>query len=177
MAETGSFEYESNDLFQGVRLPYGNGRLGMILFLPQPDKSLSDLESHLSAAEWNRWMAALQLRQGAVALPRFRFTYDAVLNQPLEDLGMAPAFHDPDFAGVSREADLSIGEVRYKTAVGVNEEGTEAAAATSVTVQRTLVLPGEGFNLRFDRPFLAAIVDHDTGAILFLGYVADPVAG
>ncbi|HTY09224.1 MAG TPA: serpin family protein, partial [Candidatus Edwardsbacteria bacterium] len=129
----------------------------------------------LTAARWARWTAAMERRSGDLALPRFTIEYQDELSRPLAKLGMARAFGDrADFSGISR-AGLAISEVRHKTFLTVDEEGTEAAAVTSVGLRTTaVVIEPPPFAMTVDHPFVLAITDQATGAILFLGVIADP---
>ncbi len=176
MFQSGDYRYLQGEGFQAVFLPYGkNSRVGMYIFLPDPGRSLGDFYGTLSAENWARWMASFREMEGDIGLPRFKFDYEASLNEPLKALGMAAAF-DPaaaDFSGMRPvPPELFISEVKHKTFIEVNEEGTEAAAVTSVEM-RVTALP-QKFYLVADRPFFFAVVDGLTGAILFMGSLADP---
>jgi serine protease inhibitor len=150
---------------------YGRGAFAMTIVLPPPGTGVDELIGRLSPELWQEWLAGLtpgeQLR---VELPRFRLELDYTLNDPLSAAGMPDAF-DParaDFSGMSPHR-LYISEVRQKTFVEVNEEGTEAAAVTSVAMAESL-----GPGLTADRPFLLAIRERFSGALLFLGKVGAP---
>ncbi len=121
---------------------------------------------------------AMEAQEGTVRMPRFRLEYDAVLNDALTAMGMADAFA-PDRADFTpmyaqaREAGLHIKGVKQKTFVEVDEEGTEAAAVTSVEVGVTCACP-TGFYLDASRPFLFAIRERLTGTLLFAGVLRKP---
>lgn len=174
-----SFPYLENNLFQAVHLPYGDGTTGMYVFLPREEIGLAAFHDSLSADRWRGWMTAFRPRKGTLRLPRFTAEYEEVLNGALGELGMKLAFH-PVRADFSRMCSLergpvSISEVRHKSWVEVNEEGTEAAAATSVRMRLTAVMePEPPFTMTVDRPFFFAIRDNTTGAILFMGSIVDP---
>lgn len=176
MTQTGSFRYLENDQFQAVSLPYGNGRWSLYVFLPDQTSDLSTFYSALTSESWENWMNQFAQREGTLQLPRFQFDYSTGLTDALTALGMGVAF-DPqqaDFSGLS-DASTYLSRVQHKTMIEVNEEGTEAAAATSVTVTVTsLPLPQETFEMTVDRPFFFAIRDNQSGALLFLGSVAQP---
>jgi serine protease inhibitor len=154
-------------------LPYGRGAFSMTLVLPDRTRSLRDLVGSLDEGTWNGWMAALQPRELDVLLPRFRLEYEKNLNESLKALGMETAF-DPDradFGGMSPLGeDLYISNVKQKTFVEVNEEGTEAAAVTSVEMKAVSAPP----SFQVDRPFLVAIRERLSGTILFLGVIGAP---
>ena len=157
-----------------MRLTYGAGRLSMYVFLPDTRLGLPGFQRLLEARSWDTWMARFRATEGHVALPRFKIAYEARLNQALEALGMAVAFGSrADFSGMGVGA-VRIDEVRHKTLVEVNEEGAEAAAATSVSMVRASFVPQRTFSMVVDRPFFCAIRDDQTGAILFMGSIVEP---
>lgn len=176
MTQQGRYSYYENDLIQAVRLPYGNRRrMSMMIVLPQKGSSLSALQRHLSAEAWMQWLGQFRFRQGSIKIPRFKLEYEANLESLLADLGMAEAFsQNADFSALS-SVPAQIDEVKHKTFVEVNEEGTEAAAVTSVGIRATSAGPWqEPFNMTVDRPFFCAIVDEQTEAILFMGAIVNP---
>ena len=155
-----------------VELPYGNGRFSMVIAMPSGSQTLDGMISSLDSPTWNRWMGMLHEGEGEIYLPRFSITWEGALKGALKRLGMGPAFTDTaDFTRMSAPGGLFISEVRHKTFVEVNEEGTEAAAVTSVEMAPT---SAGGFVLRADRPFLFAIRESHTGSILFAGKVMKP---
>ena len=175
MFREGDFRYFENELFQAVSLPYGkNGRASMYLFLPDMEASLEQLYAEVNVTSWSNWLDSFQTREGQVGLPRFSFDYETSLNDTLKTLGMAIAFDDnaADFSGMHPiPPRLVISEVRHKTFIDVNEEGTEAAAVTSVEVAMTAMPEQNLFTMIIDRPFFFTIVDDMTGTILFIGSV------
>lgn len=170
--------YEEKD-FQAVALPYGKGRVNMYVFLPNEQSSLKQFEQKLTAENWATWMQGFRSTPGDLTLPRFKVEYEASLNKVLKSIGMGEAF-DPARADFSALVELKgqkvyITKVKHKAVVEVNEEGTEAAAVTSVGVGITSVqVPREKFTMKVDRPFFFAIRDNRTGVVLFMGSVADP---
>jgi len=174
MTQKGDFPYTANDLFSAIELPYGRGNYSMVLLLPLPEKSLDDVVEALTPEKWQQWLDAFDtLNDLTIYLPKFTFRYKKKLNDPLIDLGLGVAFSgNADFSGINPDLDLYISEVRHKTFIKVDEKGTEAAAVTSVEIRYTSAGPGSTFLL--DRPFLFVIKEKYTGAILFMGRVADP---
>ncbi|MBD1998640.1 serpin family protein [Leptolyngbya sp. FACHB-541] len=174
MTQSGRYAYLENDQFQAVSLPYGESkRLSMYVFLPRENSSLSAFQQSLTAENWETWMSQFGRQEGAISLPRFKLEYTTQLNDVLEALGMGVAFTDQaDFSGMSDEP-LSISQVQHKTFIEVNEEGTEAAAVTSVEIQ-TLSAPTAPFQMTADRPFFYAIRDNQTETVLFMGTVVEP---
>ncbi len=177
MSQSGDYRYQENNTFQVVSLPYGSGRLSMYVFLPQPDVSLTQFYAEvLSAPNWTTTINGFGQREGTVQLPRFKYEYTTRLNSALQALGMRAAF-DPDNADLKglTDVDSYVNEVRHKTFIEVNEEGTEAAAVTSIGMRVTSApLPTERFTMTVDRPFFYAIRDNQSGAILFMGTVVNP---
>lgn len=176
MSQRGRYAYLENDQFQAVSLPYGESeRLTMYVFLPRENSSLSAFQQNLTAENWEAWINQFGRREGAIRLPRFRLEYETQLNDVLEALGMAVAFDadQADFSGMSDEP-LSISRVQHKTFIEVNEEGTEAAAVTSVEIRATSAAVIPPFQMTVDRPFFYAIRDNQTGTVLFMGTVVEP---
>ncbi len=178
MMQAAEFHYLENELFQAVTLPYGKeGRIGMYIFLPVDDAGAEDFYSELNAETWAQWVNLLWPREGEVGLPRFGFEYETSLNETLKTLGMEIAFDEDnaDFSAMHPiPPNLYISDVKHKSFIEVNEEGTEAAAVTSVEIAVTSAPETEPFRVVADRPFFFAIADNMTGTILFMGSVADP---
>lgn len=154
-------------------LPYGGEAFAMIVVPAPPGGRLADLIARLDDRTWDDWMAAIRYEDEApVELPRFELEYAAWLNDALKAMGMEIAFVPElaDFSRMTPAPDAYISRVRHKTFLKVDEEGTEAAGATSVGVGITSAPAG----LTVDRPFLLAIRERHSGAILFLGAIADP---
>jgi serpin B len=176
MSQSGRYRYYENENFQAVTLPYGTERLSLYVFLPRKNTSLDAFQQQLAVENWQQWMNQFQMRRGSIQLPRFKFEYDIQLNTALKSLGMEAAF-DGSRANFSNmtSASVKIDEVKHKTFVEVNEEGTEAAAATSVRATLTSArMPEEPFQMVVDRPFFCAIRDNQTGTVLFMGSIREP---
>jgi serine protease inhibitor len=177
MAQSGNYLYQRGDKFQAVNLPYGKGGVSLYLFLPDQGSSLDEFMKGLSFQKWEELVHNFKDTPGDVKLPRFKLDYEKTLNDALKSVSMGVAFNprEADFSGIRPERDLFISEVKHKAVVEVNEEGTEAAAATSIGIAITSARQTpERFSFIADRPFLMAIRDSQTGAILFMGTVADP---
>jgi len=176
MRQRGHFSYQAGDGFQAVQLPYAGGRLQMHLFLPATNSSPAKLLASLNGETWrNKIRPQFMDREGTLALPRFKMEYEVLLNDPLKALGMRSAFSSAaDFSAMADEP-LFVSEVKQKSYVDVNEEGTEAAAVTVGIIRATAILrPQEPFEMIVDRPFLFVIVDDQTKSILFMGVVYEP---
>ncbi len=177
MSQAGEYEYYENDQFQAISLPYGKkGDISLYIFLPKLNQSLNSFYQNLNAENWQKWISQLSKQEGFIRLPRFRIDYAIVLNNALKALGMGEAFsNQANFSGMGEN--LAISQVRHKSFVEVNEEGTEAAASTIAKVLPTSSVPlHEPFRMIVDRPFFCAIGDRQTGSILFMGSVVDPQA-
>jgi serpin B len=178
MSHSGSYRYYSEDGFQAIRLPYGAGDLAMYVFLPDETAGLADFLAGLDETVWGRWMAAFRRKDGDVMLPRFKIEYKCLLNAALREMGMGIAFEggQADFSGMTTAAaDLYISKVVHKAVVEVNEEGTEAAAVTDISIGVTSALPdNERFLFVADHPFFFAIHDDRTGSLLFVGILNNP---
>lgn len=176
MGQRGRFSYQEGDGYQAVRLPYSGGRLHMCLFLPETNSSPAKLLADFNGESWrNIILSRFRDREGTLALPRFKLNYDVELNEPLEALGMRRAFTPgADFSAMADEP-LFVSEVKQKSYVEVNEEGTEAAAVTTGMMRATaMIRPLEPFEMIVDRPFFFVIEDKQTGTFLFAGVVYDP---
>jgi len=156
-------------------LPYGGEAFSMTIALPQDAAGIDSLVQGLTEERWRGWVAALDSGSFEVVIPKFTLTYGLTMNDVLRALGMPSAFCDaphPDFTRLNPSGALCVSDVRHKTFVDVNEEGTEAAAATSVEIGVTS-LPA---SVQVDRPFVFAIRERLSGTILFLGRVMNPTA-
>lgn len=161
--------------YSAIDLPYGQGNYSMVVLLPNDNSSLSELINQLNNEEWNTLIQNMGEPSGwNLELPKFKFEYENTLNNELIDLGLGVAFTDSaDFTGINKDGGLTISRVKHKTFIEVNEEGTEAAAVTSVTVGVTSVGPNTNAFI-IDHPFLFVIKEKYTNAILFMGTVTDP---
>lgn len=173
------FKYLENNEFQAINLPYADKRLSLYVFLPAKGKSLSAFEQNFTESKWQAWVNQFHKREGSLSLPRFKVEDKMSLKAPLESLGMAVAFAPgkADFSAmVKTDKPVYISQVMHKTFMEVNEEGTEAAAATSVEMSVTSapMNPDPPFNMRVDRPFVIALHDRETARLLFVGHIANP---
>jgi serine protease inhibitor len=174
MSQWGNYLFYRGDKFQAVRLFYGDKGVSLDLFLPDKDSSIGDFLKRLSLEQLGRWTEGLHQVPGNIKIPRFKMDYESSLNNPLKAVGMGIAFAGgtADFSGMRDQKDLYISEVKHKAVVEVNEEGTEAAAATSVGVTKRSAM--RTFTFIADHPFLMMIRDQRTDALLFMGLVVDP---
>jgi len=170
------FNYLEIGGLQVLEMPYAGGRLSVMILLPH-DQDIASLERSLSSEDLDRWRDSLEERRVDVYLPRFKLKANYFLAEILADLGMPTAFSNmADFTGISPDRPLFISQVIHQAYVDVNEQGTEAAAATAVEMAEAAAGAEEPEIpvFRADHPFLFLIVDDETGCILFLGRVSDP---
>jgi len=172
MHQTTDLPYVETETLQAVDLPYGDSLYSMTVLLPKPGHDVDDVVADLDATQWADWTDRLAPRPIALRLPRFTLEYEKTLNEVLASLGMGIAFDcgQADFAGINPKGGLCISRVKHKTFVEVNEEGTEAAAVTSVGIETTSV-GGGATPVHVNRPFALAIRERHSGTILFIGKV------
>jgi len=174
----GDLLYASNNLFDAISLPYGDGQFNMFIMLPKGENTTGDIVAELNNDNWNTWINSLGKQKVVVKLPKFKFDFFRLLNDDLTGMGMGIAF-DPDnadFSGINPYMELYISRVLHKTFIEVNEEGTEAAAVTAVEIGTTSYNPDEPPVMYFtaDHPFIFTIRENSSGTILFMGRVNLP---
>jgi serine protease inhibitor len=173
------FRYAASDGLQVLELPYSDRSLSLVVLLPAKKDGLAELEARLTFENWQHWTQALASQDVIVFLPRFKTSTQFELNSMLQSVGITSAFNPQlaDFSGMTGNRDFYISAVLHKAYVDVNEEGTEAAAATGIIMRATAVRrprPEEPPVFRADHPFVFAIRDNRNGAVLFIGRLADP---
>ena len=172
MRREAAYPYFQGEHFEAASLPYSDGDVSMYIFLPNHDSNLNEFLGGLNAENWASWISQFSVvrEDSSMILPRFKLEYEVKLNDTLKAMGMEIAFNSgADFSGMGPS--LFISEVRHKTFVEVNEEGTEAAAATVV-----VGIESAPPIFRVDRPFFFAIYDNRTKTILFMGIVWEPMS-
>jgi serpin B len=176
MTQQHRFKYGERDDLQTLELPYAGKDLSMVVLLPKGADGLPQIERMLTPARLAEWTGHLQEREVLVFLPKFTLTSQFRVDDALKAMGMRDAFlpERADFSGMDGKPHwLHIGAVLHKAFVDVNEEGTEAAAATGVVARLTSVHE-EPPTFRADHPFLFLVKDNRTGSILFIGRVVEP---
>jgi serpin B len=178
MHQTAGFKYGETEYVQVLELPYAGEDLAMLMLLPKEKDGLFSLEQRLSVEKLRDWIAAPSYREVDVSIPKFTLTTQFTLSRTLSTMGMPDAFSaKADFSGMETSKQLSISEVIHKAFIDVNEEGTEAAAATAVVVGVTSVAEPQPIPVfKADHPFLFFILEKQTGSILFLGRIVNPSA-
>jgi serpin B len=168
-----SFSYYQGDGFQAVALPYLGGQVSMLVLIPD-EGSFQEFEEGFSSSMLERIISEMSYSPVQLRFPKFEFESEISLAKTLAAMGMPEAFStSADFSGMTGDKDLFISDVFHKAYIGVDEEGTEAAAATAVVMKLTAA-PADPIQLTVDRPFLFAIRDHQTNSILFMGRVVSP---
>lgn len=173
MRGTVSARYAEGEGYQAVELPYDGEMFSMLLLIPEAD-TFSSFEASLDVDAFEAIWGALDDQSVALTLPRWETRSDYSLVSALGNLGMSTAFGAAaDFTGISGSLPLTIDDVLHQAVITVDEEGTEAAAATAVVFE-TGGIPEDPVTVSVDRPFLYAVLDRQTGAVLFLGRLLDP---
>jgi len=173
-------QYFRGPAFQALELPYKGNELSMIVLLPDAPDGLPVLEKFLTATNLDKWIASLEYEgKIIVTFPRFKITQQFELSSALEALGLKRAFQlsAADFSAITGDKSVFISAAIHKAYIDVDEEGTEAAAATAIAMAGAAMRQGPPpppIVFRADHPFLFLIRDNATGAILFLGRLTDP---
>jgi len=175
MEQRGFYKHFSNDDFQAIDLPYGDGDFSMTIFLPNLNTDIDSLIAEFDPENLNYWLSRFSSDSGDIFIPKFKLEYELGLNQVLKTMGMEIAFNPglADFSKMYRGGGVWIDTVKHKTYVEVNEEGTEAAAVTSVEMREVSIDPPD-FRMRVDRPFIFLIRENVSQTILFIGKIVEP---
>lgn len=178
MSKRGRMSYFEASTFKALNIPYKDRELSMLILLPNEAEDLNKIIEALTSKKLNEIQRSMTSHEIILYLPRFKHTYGITLNDTLQSMGMLDAFN-PVKADFGRMYDrekasmenLFINNVRHKAFIEVSEEGTEAAAATTVEIGRTSAPAHISKLFKVDRPFVYFIIDNDTGTILFLSRV------
>ena len=175
MSQIGNFEYAEGNGYQAVELPYRDSNVAMLFILPEAGR-FEEIEGMFSAGSVIAITEDLTPQQVRLFVPKFTFESEFNLSETLIQMGMPAAFGNADFSGMTGNRDLFISDVVHKAFVAVDEEGTEAAAATAVIMKLGASMIEDAILMKLDRPFLFLVRDNDTGTILFIGRVLNPEA-
>lgn len=175
--DSSKLPYFENPDFQAISLGYNDKRLSLAVFLPRQGKTLSAFESNFNEKNWTQWSHQFRKSEGHIGLPRFKIEDKLELKKPLSAMGLSVAF-DADaaeFPNIGNE-NMFITKVIHKTFMEVNEEGTEAAAATAVEMATTSapMNPTPPFHMIVNKPFFIVLYDRTTNKILFAGRINQP---
>lgn len=171
------YGYGEGDGYQVLKMLYAGDELSMVILLPKKNDGLAELEKSLTEENLTKWISGIREREVIVAMPRFKMEARFELGDTLTKMGMADAFSETkaDFSGMTGKKDLYIARVIHKAFVDVNEEGTEAAAATAVIMAtKSAMVRPKPLVFRADHPFLFLIRHEKSGAILFAGRLMNP---
>jgi serine protease inhibitor len=171
MTTSSEFAYLATESLQVIELPFVDGRLDFFVFLPAKTSNIGELLSRLRADKLDEWLSLVKPEQVELSLPRFGIRYEAELKSSLTKLGLGIAFTAQADFGLMGPQGLYIRQIKHQAVAEINEEGAEAAASTAVMMGRSLRKPRR---MIVDRPFLWAIRDRETGAVLFLGLIVEP---
>lgn len=177
MSHEADYQLHAAEGLKVLSLPYAGGDLSMIVLLPDDLDGLQKLESDLTSEKLEGWVKGLRRQKVSVFLPRFKMSSEFSLGETLSAMGMPLLFDEEraDLSGIATQDRLHVSAVIHKAFVDVNEEGTEAAAATGIVIGvRSAAFPAPPVIFRADHPFLFLIRENQTGRILFLGRVANP---
>jgi serpin B len=168
--------YLETEAAQILEMQYAGSGISFDVFLPKTPTGLPDLEKSLTPENLTSWLGALTTRNVQVSLPKFRAEAEFSLSRALSTMGMPTAFtHQADFSGIEPTRTLEVADVFHKAFVDVSEQGTEAAAATGITMRATTAMrPETAVVFRADHPFVFLIRDTRTGVILFVGRLMNP---
>jgi serine protease inhibitor len=176
MSREGDYWYWENELLQLVSLPYDDQDLALDIFLPKKNIDFTSFLGQFNLENWQRWSSQVGKRKGVVKIPRFKLEYQNTLNDVLNKLGMSSAFNanQADFSGLTNTK-VYVSEVLHKTYLEVNEEGSEAAAVTSIGI-KAMAMPAsqEPFVLRADRPFVCILREKQTNSLIFIASIVEP---
>ena len=184
MKQTSHFNYREFDDFKALDLPYSGDKVSMVVLLPNEKQGLPSLEEKLSGKNIQRWLKDLDSCTSSkviVELPKFKVNFRLSLAKALKSMGMNSAFGNSDFSGITADAQngkLSISEVIHQAFIEVDEKGTEAAAATAVTMVLGCSARApirKTYEFKADHPFVFLIRDKVTNSILFVGKILKPM--
>jgi len=167
--------YLENENFQAVTLPYGDGEMSMNVFLPKENYTLEEFKTILTSDNLMKWNSEFNRQLVNLKLPKFQIEFKVILKETLEKLGMPSAFdsENANFTNMIQEgSQIYISEVKQKTFIDVNEEGTEAAAVT--TIEAEVASAPQQLYMEVNRPFFITITDEKSDAILFMGSISNP---
>lgn len=176
MWQKADLKYHDNDSFQIVELPYKNDSFCMYILLPDSTKNVNDLIASLNFETWVRYKSNLEVKRNInFGMPRFRCDYSVGMKELMRTMGVEDLF-DENSSNLSNISDqpLSVSEVMHKAAIDVDEQGTEATAATSLAISFTTLVDDNPFNLVVNRPFVFAIEEKASNSLLFIGKINNP---
>ncbi|MGP8214694.1 MAG: serpin family protein [Bacteroidia bacterium] len=170
------YNYYQDEKFQVVELPYKGNKVSMIVFLPVKKDNMKSADKEFDYKYYTSAIKSLKPEKVRLSLPKFNTTESFDLGDTLKKMGMPMAFSPlADFSGMTGKKGLFISKILHKSFIDVNEEGTEAAAATAVVMKMTATRPSPFKVFKADHPFMFILRDNTTGGILFMGEIINPV--
>ena len=174
-SQKSTFNYTQNKDLQILEMPYAGEDLSMLILLPLDD-NIEAFENSFTIEKLTEWKKSLRKRRVNIYIPKFKFETKYFLSETLSDLGMPTAFtNSADFSGMTGAKDLKIDKVIHQAFIEVNEEGTEATAATGIGIGMITSMPPPTPIFKADHPFIFIIQQNETGNILFMGRVSNPI--
>jgi len=178
MLQETDLDYYSSSSYTAVDLPYGNNSYKMRIIIPGAGSDVETLLQNLNPEEFDRITGNMNKQRCVLKMPLFKLSFDMMLNDVLINIGMKKAFNSQqaDFTNINKNGGLFISEVKQKTFIDVNEEGTEAAAVTSIGISKSLSIGGTPgpIYLNVERPFLFMLYESNSNTILFMGKIFNP---
>ena len=177
MKISGNWLYNQDNLVQIVDMPYGDSLYSMTVIVPVSG-TVDEFIEHLTPETWTDYFSDLEYKKGTIIMPKLKLDYKITLNDALIDMGMGIAFNhggNANFSRINGSVGLFISRVLHQSFIQIDEEGTEAAAATIVEVLRSTASPQVDFFMRVDRPYIFVIRERIKNTILFLGKISNPV--
>jgi serpin B len=173
MKISGNWLYYNDDEIQIADLPYGDSLYSMTVFLPKSSQSIDNFISRLSAETWENYFQDLDYMKGTIMMPKLKLDYKQLLNDMLIEMGMGIAFGgSADFSRINGFGNLFISRVIHQSFLQIDEEGTEAAAATIVEIKEYSSLEPTSFTMQVNRPYLIVIRERVNNTILFIGKIS-----
>lgn len=178
MYQSGDYSYFEDSDMQVVKLPYGKEKsMSMIIMLPKDTRSVEKLLSSLSSDYFDKYLLQMRVKKGDITIPKFKTEYSTSLISSFIELGAKDVFdsNKADLTKINKQENLFVSDALHKSYIDVNEEGTEAAAVTSIGISTTsMPVRDDYFEFVADHPFVYAIYDEALKGILFLGITQDP---
>ena len=176
MFQKGEFRIKDAGNVKVLEIPYADKNISMFIILPDKNDGIGELQNTLTAGKLNELLSSLDESEAEIYIPKFKISYGTVdLVENFKKLGMNDAFDKKaDFSGMTGSKELFISEILHKAFIEVNEEGTEAAAATAVVMAFKSIRTEKPFVFKADHPFIFVIRENSTGSILFMGKFVNP---
>jgi serpin B len=175
MHQTSSYPYYEDEEIQAISLPYKNNRMALMVILPKSIEGWRMISQVINYERINMVISGMETREVQLALPKFRSELQINLSQELTSMGMGTAFsRHADLSGMTGEENLYVDEVIHKAFIEVNEQGTEAAAATAAVISLKSGLRDDPVRFNADHPFVFFLLDRQTGCIIFTGRLVKP---